>query len=191
MKTLVVLRHSLTRKGRGVDDTSSHLSADGVRRARSLGENLPAFDHVAVGGQPRHHETALALGFAVDEQISWPSGYVRGVVAHHDQWSWSKPFLRYAELIQDSVVLASMVEAHLAHWHRLLQLVPDQGSALVVSSGGAIEPVLVAALPDADHASWGSAFHQLEGATLVWDGDAFCAARLLRQGAISNGTVLS
>jgi hypothetical protein len=37
-------------------------------------------------------ETALALGLAVDEQVSWPSGYVEGEVAHHDQWSWPKPF---------------------------------------------------------------------------------------------------
>lgn len=88
-------------------------------------------------------------------------------------------------------MLAPMVEANLGHWHRLLQLGPDEGSALVVSSGGSIEPVLVAALTDADHASWGSAFHQLEGQRPVWDGDAFCAARLLRQGAVSNGTVLS
>jgi broad specificity phosphatase PhoE len=180
-----VLRHSLTRKGRRPDDTSSHLSAAGVRRARRLGEGLPDFNYVAVGDQPRHLETALALGFAVDEQISWPSGYVEGVVAHHDQWSWPQPFVRYAELVRGISGLAAVVETHLGHWHRLLGLLPEGGAVLVISSGGLIEPVLVAALPDAEHASWGSAFHQLEGARLGWDGDAFHTLRLLRQDAAS------
>ena len=46
------------------------------------------------------------------------------------------------------------VTTHLAHWRRILVQVPDGGAALVVSSGGSIEPVLVAAFPDADHGSW-------------------------------------
>ena len=176
-----MLRHSLTRKGRSATDTSSHLSSTGVRRARTLGEQLPAFCYVVVGDQPRHLETALALGYAVDERVSWPSGYVAGAVAHHDQWSWSQPFVRYAELVQCDSALAAMAETHLGHWRRLLGLVPDGGAALIVSSGGSIEPVLVAALPNDDHASWGSAFHQLEGARLAWDGNTFAARRLLRQ----------
>jgi broad specificity phosphatase PhoE len=181
VKSLVVLRHSLTRKDRGAKDTSSHLSSTGVRRARALGEHLPAFDYVAVGDQPRHMETALALGFAVDEQVSWPSGYVDREVAHHDQWSWPQPFLRYAELVRPGSGLAAMTEAHLGHWRRLLDVVPDGGASLIVSSGGSIEPVLVAALPDGDQATWGGAFHQLEGAQLEWDGDVFVALRILRQ----------
>lgn len=127
-------------------------------------------------------ETALALGFAVDERVSWPSGYVKGEVAHHDQWSWQEPFLRYAELMRPGSGLTAVADAHLGHWLRLLDVVPDDGAGLVVSSGGSIEPVLVAAMPDGDHASWGGALHQLEGAELEWDGDAFNAIRLLRQG---------
>jgi hypothetical protein len=69
VKSLVVLRHSLTRK----------------RLARALGDELPVFEHVTVGDQPRHLETAVALGCAVDEQVAWPSGYIDGVVEHHDQ----------------------------------------------------------------------------------------------------------
>ncbi len=176
-----VLRHSRTRKGRTAEGTGSHLSSNGVRRARSLGLQLPAFDYVAVGDQPRHLDTALALGFAVDEQISWPSRYLQGVVGHHDQWSWPQPFVRYAELLQAGSGLADMAATHVGHWRRLLDLIPAGGAGLVVSSGGSIEPVLVAALPDADHASWGRVFDPLEGASLEWDGNAFTCVRLLRQ----------
>jgi broad specificity phosphatase PhoE len=181
VKSLVVLRHSLTRKDRRAADTGSHLSSEGVRLARALGDRLPAFAHVAVGDQPRHLETALALGCAVDEQVAWPSGYVPGVVEHHDQWSWSEPFGRYAQLVSDSEALRSVVEIHLTHWRRMLGDVDDDGSVLVVSSGGSIEPVLVAALPGADHAAWGGAFQQLEGAELTWDGAGFDSVRLIRR----------
>ena len=149
-----------------------------------LGERLPRFDYVAVGDQPRHLETAIALGSAVDEQVSWPSGYVEGVVAHHDQWSWPHPFSRYAELVRvrGGSGLDDVVQEHLRHWRRVLGSVPEGGAALVVSSGGSIEPVLVAALPGADHVSWGGALHHLEGAALHWDGSDFGLVRLLRRG---------
>ena len=53
--------------------------------------------------------------------------------------------------------------------------------ALVVSSGGSIEPVLVAAFPDVDHAGWGGPLHQLEGATILVDGGRFMSIKLRRR----------
>jgi len=181
MRELVVLRHSLTRKGVDRRATGSHLSSEGVQRARALGETLPEMAYVVVGDQPRHFETALALGCAVDEQTSLPSGYVAGEVAHHDQWSWDQPFVRYSELLATSPGLARVAQVHLGLWSRVLDRVPDGCSGLVVSSGGSIEPVLVAAMPAASHRDWGSPFHQLEGAALSWDGSEFTALRFLRR----------
>ena len=172
----------MTRKGRPATDSGSHLSSEGVRSARALGDEFPAFAHRPVGEQPRHLETAVALGCAVDERIAWPSGYVDRVVAHHDQWAWAEPFRTYAELLASSSALAEMAEAHLAHWHRMLSGVGDDAAVLVVSSGGSIEPVLVAAMPDDDHASWGSAFHHLEGARVSWDGHRFRSRQMIRRG---------
>ncbi|MFJ3404637.1 histidine phosphatase family protein [Promicromonospora sp. NPDC090134] len=172
MRTLDVVRHSLTRKGvsrsRGA---GSHLSPEGVRLARRLGESMPDMAYVAVGDLPRHLETAIALGFAVDEQVAWPSGYVEGEVDHHDQWTWDQPFVRYAALLAAGRGLHDVAQEHLTHWRRVLDAVPEGGAALIVSSGGSIEPVLVAAFPGADHAAWGGPLHQLEGATIeVEDG---------------------
>jgi hypothetical protein len=125
------------------------------------------------GPLPRHIETAVAMGFAVDEVIDWPSGYVAGEVEHHDQWTWSQPYLRYAELLATRSVLGSVVTAHVEHWLRALSLIDDHASALIISSGGSIEPVLVAVMPDSAHESWGDALRHLEGATLTHDGTAF------------------
>jgi hypothetical protein len=62
-----------------------------------------------------------------------------------------------------------------------MSMVPDGESALIISSGGSIEPVLVAAVSRAAHAEWGPALHHLEGATLAFDGAEFVDISLHRQ----------
>jgi broad specificity phosphatase PhoE len=180
VKTLEVRRHSLTKKG-PAREHGSLLSAEGVRRARAVGETMPEFDYVLTGPDRRHIETAVAMGYAVDESIDWASGYVTGVVEHHDQWQWDQPFARYAELLVASAALRAVAEEHLEHWRRALMHVPDGGAALVISSGGSIEPVLVAAAVSSDWAEWGTALHQLDGATLVLDGPN-CVDLAIRRG---------
>jgi hypothetical protein len=91
MRWLEVRRHSLTKKdsarGRG-----SHLSAEGVVLARRVGESLGPFASVVASASPRAVETAVAMGFAVDDTMELPSGYVRGEVGHHEQWRWPRPY---------------------------------------------------------------------------------------------------
>nr|WP_157236816.1 hypothetical protein [Promicromonospora sukumoe] len=121
------------------------------------------------------------MGFAVDEQVAWPSGYVEGEVGHHDQWTWDQPFVRYASLLARGGRLHEVAHDHLGHWRRILDRLPEGGTALIVSSGGSIEPVLVAAMPDADHAAWGGPLHHLEGATVTVDGGRFAGVRMRRR----------
>ncbi len=112
VRRLEIRRHSLTKKGiaRG---RGSHLSQAGVDLARTVGSQLPHPSYVAVDGAPRHLETALSMGFAVDEQSAWPSGYVVGEVEHHDQWRWEQPFVHYAALTSDrSGLLADVAAEH-------------------------------------------------------------------------------
>ncbi|QDP98938.1 hypothetical protein FOE78_19115 [Microlunatus elymi] len=140
-----------------------------MHAARVVGDTLPDFGFVLTGPDRRHIETAVAMGYAVDEIVDWPSGYVEGVVEHHDQWRWDQPFVRYQELLQTSSALREVSEIHLGHWRRALDQVREGEAALVVASGGSIEPVLVAAVAAGDLGGWGSAFHQLDGATLTFD----------------------
>ena len=163
-------RHALTKKGPS-RESGSLLSVEGVSRARTLGDLVPHAGYVLTGPDRRHVETAIAMGYAVDETVPWPSAYVSGVVEHHDQWQWERPFEGYAELLRTSAGLREVAQEHLAHWLRALAQVDDGETALVISLGGSIEPVLVAAHPEADHADWGTALHQLQGATLTFDGD--------------------
>ncbi|GAB3916404.1 hypothetical protein GCM10027613_14750 [Microlunatus endophyticus] len=134
-----------------------------MRAARAVGEALPDCGYVLTGPDRRHVETAIAMGYAVDELVEWPSGYVEGVVDHHDQWRWDQPFVRYRALLHASPALRDVAETHLAHWRRALDQIREGEAALVISSGGSIEPVLVAAFASDELAGWGSALHQLDG----------------------------
>src|SRR5690348_10355417 len=69
MRTIEVRRHAPTTRGveRG---RGSHLSARGVALARAIGAHSGPFDRVFASLVPRTLETAIAMGFAVDDQ--WP-----------------------------------------------------------------------------------------------------------------------
>ena len=179
MRWLEVRRHSLTRKGpaRG---RGSHLSADGVVLARLVGESLGPFALVVTSASPRAIETAVAMGFAVDDTVELPSGYVPGEVDHHDQWCWPHPYRTYAGLLGRGGDLATIAKVHRRVWTSVMEAVPDGAAALVVAHGGGIEPGLVACLPDADHELWGAPFGHCDGARLGFDEGGFVCVEFLR-----------
>lgn len=164
MRYLEVRRHSLTRKGPG---RGSHLSAEGVTLARAAGAGIGPVGHVLTSTVPRTLETAVAMGYAVDDTADMPSGYVPGEVDHHDQWAWPEPYAAYAALLAPGTGLYEVARAHRDLWLRALAAIPDGGTALVVSHGGAIEPTLVSCFPDADHTTWGAPFAHCDGARLT------------------------
>ena len=63
MRELELRRHSM-RVGQG-----QHLSQEGVDLARRVGATMGRFDRVVTSALPRAFETAIAMGFAVDEQL--------------------------------------------------------------------------------------------------------------------------
>ena len=69
MKTIEIRRHSIRSK------PGDHLNQQGVTLARLVGENLGPFDRVITSTLPRAFETAIAMGFAVDEQVELMNTY--------------------------------------------------------------------------------------------------------------------
>jgi broad specificity phosphatase PhoE len=187
MRWLEVRRHSLTKEG--VDrGHGSELSARGVALARSVGADLGAISYVVTSAVPRAIETAIAMGCCVDEAVDLPSGYVPGEVAHHEQWSWPRPYVRYAELLGHAKGLAAAARVHEAVWNETVNAVPEGATALVVCHGGAIEPALVTCLPNAAHASWGAPFAHCDGARLGYHGGRFVTIRFRRVSAVPGAT---
>lgn len=179
MRTLEVRRHSLTKKG-AARGHGSHLSAAGVALARSVASAANAFDYILTSAAPRAVETAIAMGYAVDDTIDMASGYIPGVVEHHDQWKWPEPFVTYAEKLDQSAELRQAAQDQYEIWMRALNEVPDGGGALIISHGGSIEPALVTCLPSADHHSWGGAFSHCDGVRLSIEDSAIVSAEFDR-----------
>ncbi|GII93380.1 histidine phosphatase family protein [Sinosporangium siamense] len=179
MRWLDVRRHSLTKKGtaRG---RGSHLSADGVALARLIGAGAGPYERVVTSSSPRAVETAVAMGFAVDDTVEMPSGYVEGVIPKHAQWEWAAPYARFAEIVRTGGVAAGVAEAHRAIWTDTVGGVPEGGTALLVGHGGGIEFALVACLQEDSHASWGAPFAHGDGVRLGFADGRFVSVSFQR-----------
>ncbi|MEU1391006.1 MULTISPECIES: hypothetical protein [unclassified Nonomuraea] len=135
MRWLDVRRHSLTKKG-AARGRGSHLSADGIALARFIGSGVGPYERVVTSSSPRAVETAVAMGFAVDDTMEMPSGYVPGEIPRHAQWGWTEPYRRLAEIIQEGRAAATVAENHRAIWADTVSAVAEGCSALLVGHGG-------------------------------------------------------
>jgi broad specificity phosphatase PhoE len=178
VRTIEVRRHCLTKKGEG-RGRGSHLSAAGVAQARRIGDTLGPFDRVLTSHIPRTLETALAMGFAVDdcrEVLGDIPLAVWDEIGHHERWDWPDPFVRFAALVRAGGPTAALGRAQRDAWAAALEAVPeDGGSVLVVSHGRVIEAGLVAcvAATDAEYAAWGAPFAHGEGVRLSYEAGRF------------------
>lgn len=165
MPTFEVRRHAPTKKGEDRGH-GSHLSSEGVALARQIGAQIGPFDRVVTSAIPRTLETALAMGFAVDEVIPALGGLTDAFweeVGRHDHWSWSQPFVQYRQLIALGREVAALGRTQAAIWVKALGSVPPQGALLVISHGHAIEAGLVTCFPQAQLDAFGAPFGHCEG----------------------------
>jgi broad specificity phosphatase PhoE len=183
VRTLEVRRHSFTKKG---DDrgSGSHLSAEGVRAARAVGETIGPFAYVVASVVPRTVETAIAMGNAVDACMDQGGGPLWEAsleeVPFHAQWEAAEPFVMYADAIARGGAMRDLAQLQIEIWTNALDHVADGEAVLVVTHGGLIDSGLVRASPDADHASWGRPISQLEGARLTFDGTSLALGEIRR-----------
>jgi hypothetical protein len=163
VKTIEIRRHSIRSK------PGDHLNQSGVTLARLVGENLGPFNRVVTSMLPRAFETAIAMGFAVDEQIELMSSYGEDVGR---EVSWPQTFAVYAKAVKRGAAgrYANQLAAYYAD---LADYLADGRAALVINHGGVLELGVVASLPDGDYESWGEEADYCEGARLYWE-DGMC-----------------
>lgn len=171
MKTIEIRRHSIRMK------PGDHLSQQGVSLARLVGQNLGPFDRVMTSTVPRAFETAIAMGFAVDEQNELMSSYGDAVEM---EAPWPLSLGQYAEVIQKGGAAARYANQLADVYRHLADYLADGRAALIVNHGGVAEMGAIACLPNADHTSWGSHFECCEGVRLFWDDGKFVNAEILR-----------
>lgn len=179
MKTLEVRRHSLRKQGGG-----SQLSQAGVDYARRLGASMGPFAYVATSVSPRARETAIAMGFAVDQEIvtlaSDEAVYAEMEIS--GWWQTPQPFVTLAAVVATQGATWRYGSALIACWRDILTPLPAGTAALVIAHSGDLEIALATCFPKADHAAWGGPFGYCEGARLVFAGEParFTAVELLR-----------
>jgi broad specificity phosphatase PhoE len=185
MQEIEIRRHSCTKKGEG-RGKGSHLSSDGVALARELGQAMGRFDLVLASEVPRTAETAIAMGFAVDDlietvpAIAWPA---LDAIGHQERWAWETPWARFAELVARDATVAAFGEWLKHAWEDALAAVPEGGRVLVISHGRFIEVGAITCLAGSEpsaYATWGEPLHHGEGIRLSYDNERFGAPYLLR-----------
>jgi broad specificity phosphatase PhoE len=94
VRILEVRRHSLVKD-------HVHLSQAEVDLARRMEPGTGPFDRVVTSRITRTLETAVAIGFAVDEQLEVLRKIEPDVwaeIGHHECWGWREPFEAFARL---------------------------------------------------------------------------------------------
>jgi len=170
MKILEIRRHSIR------SQWGDHLNQTGVTLARLVGQNMGPFDRVVTSMQPRAFETAIAMGFAVDEQAELMNPYGSAV---EKEAPWPQPFYNYSEIIKQEGAAARYSNKLAKYYTGVMEFISEGRSALVINHGGVVELSVVGCLPDADFSTWGDSADYCEGARLYWD-DKFIRAEVLR-----------
>ena len=171
MKTIEIRRHSIRSK------PGDHLNQSGVTLARLVGENLGPFARLVTSSLPRAFETAIAMGFAVDEQVEFMSSY--GNEVERDV-PWPQSFAVYAESVRRDGAAGKYARKLAKYYAALANYLADGRAALVVNHGGILELGVVACLPSIDYQAWGDAADYCEGARLFWEDGKFVNAEVLR-----------
>jgi len=169
-RTIEIRRHSLRRP------PAPHPTQEGVARARRAGESSGPFDRVVTSTAPRAFETAIALGFAVDQQVELISTLPDAI---EEILPYPQPFAEYHGMRQQPVVAKHLHK--LANFYaKLAASLPEGGSALVVNHGGIVELSAIACLPEADYRALGPPVECCEGVRLTWEKGAFRKVERLR-----------
>ena len=171
MKTIEIRRHSIR------SQPGQHLSQQGVTLARLVGQNLGPFDRVVTSTLPRAFETAIAMGFAVEEQNELMSSYGDYV---EQEVPWPQSFAMYAKAVRRDQAAARYAYQLAEYYAGLAEALPEGQVALVINHGGVVELGVVASFRDAEYESWGGPVSYCEGARLLWEAGKFVQAELLR-----------
>ncbi len=171
MKRIEIRRHSV-RKPPGVN-----LTQQGVTLARQVGEALGKFDRVVTSTEPRAFQTAIAMGYAVDEEIELLSSMGEDVDA---ECPWPASFSQYSAANHQHKATNTYVQQLTEFYTKLADSLPEGGAALVVNHGGVVELSAVACLPEAELSSLGDPVQCCEGIRLEWEEGRFTGVEVLR-----------
>jgi broad specificity phosphatase PhoE len=170
MRILEVRRHTIR------DLSSPHISQEGVDLARRVGQGMGKFDRVVTSTLPRAFETAIAMGYTVDEQIeqlSMMGEEVQAVI------QWNAGYTAWAKAATNNAVVGLYTQALAELWRSRVRSLPENGRALIISHGGIVEAGTIGCLPTSPLYGH-TACSYCEGVRLTFDGEAVVNLEILR-----------
>lgn len=171
MRTLEVRRHSM----RNIPD--QNLSLAGIELARRTGQGLGKFDRVVTSKLPRAFETASAMGYAVDEQLAVLNTSSDAIEA---EINWDAGFAEWARVIKKGGMASFFAQTQAAAWRSIVDTLPENGRALIITHGGFIEAGTAALLPENIVIELGIFCSYCEGVRLTFDGEIASKVEVLR-----------
>jgi hypothetical protein len=138
------------------------------------------FARVVTSPSPWTFETAIAMGFAVDERYL-PVPLTEAEWDALDQvMPPGTPFAVRAQTLSTAPLGRGFADALREQWASLASRMRDQECILVITHGGYVDNSAVACLPDAPHATWGDCFAHCGGIRLAYEQGRFAGGAVLR-----------
>lgn len=155
---------------------SPHLNDEGVRTARRVGDHSGPFARVVTSPKKRAIQTAVAMGFAVDETVSLLEEIPEEL---NDLAAWNSGFLALHAKRNECASGEKYLRKIRAFFESTLERVPEGGRILIISHGGVVEWSAIACAPEKAR-NFGNALDTCEGVELHWGDGKFTDAKVLR-----------
>ncbi len=153
-----------------------HLNQQGVDLAREVGNDMGLFNLVITSTKPRAFETAIAMGFAVDQTLKEISG-VSSTVGK--EIAWDAGFQKYAEMYKYNGATSLWAKGLAKVFLKIVKKLPENGSVLIISHGGIVEGSTIGSYPDFDYSIWDRSVQYCEGVKLSFDNDKCISAKYI------------
>ncbi len=173
MKIIEHRRHSMRNVPDGI-----HLIQSGVDLARKIGYTMDKFDYVITSPKERAFETAIAMGFAVNETVNELASYGNDVSTEieYEQLKWNE----IKNLLEkENSYTHQFAKSQVELLYKLSNKIQDGEKLLLISHGGMIEISFSYLFMQEDHRKWGNLMGYCEGIRLI-----------INQGRISDYEIL-
>jgi broad specificity phosphatase PhoE len=138
---------------------------------------LGKFDRVVTSTIPRAFETAIAMGYAVDEQIEQLGMMSEAVTA---TIQWDAGFTAWLKATQNSSLVAQYTQAMADLLRAIVRTLPEEGRALIISHGGIVEACVAGCMPASTRFVDDAACAYCEGARLTFNEGVVTHFEILR-----------
>ena len=172
MKVIEIRRHSI--RGNGL-----HLNREGIALARRVGNDMQRAARVITSTLDRAFETAIAMGFAVDERYEILS--TMGDKASLEIF-WDSPYSEFS----DKMIAGSALESLGGELKKLSGAIaadiPNDGRALIITHGGIIQTIAAACLPGEEFSKSDGPPSYCEGIEIHYDNEKsdICGFKFIR-----------